>query len=133
MVDAVLFTRPDPRTGPAATDLFRVRGGAGLVLAVDGAEWRYPNPTSAMMRRLSSGANVDEVSLLRDGDAPLSLASIPDAIAAAVVDSGDGWIFWFDAGQCARVDRCSSMALARSEIEGCCLPAGGYELFSNRM
>lgn len=124
MVAAILFTRPDPHTGPAATNLFRITGGAGLVVTIDGTEWRYPNATTASMRFVAD-ANAEAV-LLREDGKPLSLASVPDAVAAAIVNNGDGWIFWFDGGQCTRVDRCSSMAGARSEVEG---RAGWYKLF----
>jgi hypothetical protein len=48
MVDAVLFTLPDPRMGPAATDLFWVKGMTGIVVTVDGTEWTYPGRLSAL-------------------------------------------------------------------------------------
>lgn len=124
MVDAVLFTQPDPRLGPAATNLFRVRQAREIVLTtVDGVEWRYPK---GGVRRRPSAAM--EVLLLRDDDAPLDLASLPGAIAAVVIDGEDGWICWFGGGRCLLTEPCRSMALARSEIESHCCPTGGYQL-----
>lgn len=125
MADAVLFTRPDPGTGPAATNLFQVKGMEALIVTVDGAEWRY-QARSAGMRR-NPGAETGIV-LHRGNDAPIDLASVPKAVAAAVIDNGDGWIFWFGDGRTVRIDRCGTMGVARPEIEAKCLPPGGYEL-----
>jgi hypothetical protein len=68
------------------------------------------------------------VLLLRGDDTPLNLATVPHGVAAAVIDNGNGWIFWFDEGLCVRHDACRSMAEARSQIEGRCCPPNGYEL-----
>lgn len=46
MADAVLFTQADPRMGPAATNLFRVKGLEALVVTVDDTEWEYHGPLS---------------------------------------------------------------------------------------
>jgi hypothetical protein len=123
MADAVLFTQPDPRRGPAATNLFRVKRMTEIVLTVDGMEWRYPKGTV----RRKPGAET-EITLLRDDDAPLDLASVPGAIAAAVIVGEDGWLCWFGDGQCLLTEPCRTMALARSEVEGHCCPKDGYEL-----
>jgi hypothetical protein len=123
MVAAILFTQSDPYLGLAATDLFRVKGMTGLVIAVDGTEWRYPAGTMSQKR-----GGETEVLLLRRDDAPLNLATVPQGVAAAVVDSGHGWIFWFDKGRCVQHDGCRSMAEARSQIESRCCAPNGYEL-----
>ena len=123
MVDAVLFTRPDPRVGPAATDLFRVKRLQEIVLTIDGIEWRYPRGTV----RPKPGA-ATEILLLRDDAAPLDLAAVPGVVAAAIIDGEDGWLCWFGDGRCLLAESCRTLALARSEIESQCCPRGGYEL-----
>ncbi len=130
MADAVLFTHPDPRVGLAATDLFKVKGIEAIIVTTDGVEWQYHGPLSVGMRQ-KPGAETGIV-LCRGDDVPIDLASVPKAIAAAVVDHGAGWIFWFGDGQAVRVDRCTGIAAARSEIEARCLPPGGYELPSQK-
>lgn len=126
MADAVLFTQADPRMGPAATNLFRVKGLEALVVTVDDTEWQYHGPLSVGMRQ-KPGA-VTGIMLHCGGDAPIDLASVPKAVAAAVFDNGDGWMFWFGNGRAVQVGRCTSMGLARAKIEARCCPPGGYEL-----
>ena len=123
MVAAVLFTWPDRRIGPAATNLLRVKRMTEIVLTVDGIEWRYPKGSA---RRTPSAET--EILLLRDGVAPLNLARVPGAVAAAVIVGEDGWLCWFGDGQCLLTEPCRTIALARSEVENHCCPESGYEL-----
>ena len=126
MISAILFTQPDPHMGPAATDLFQVKGMTEIIVTVDGTEWRYQRPMSAAMRQKASTET--EILLFRHDSAPLNLTAVSQVMAAAVTADGDGWIFWFDKAQCVHHDRCRMMGEARALIECHCVPAGGYEL-----
>jgi hypothetical protein len=46
MVAAILFTWPNRRFGPAATNLFKVKGMTEIVINVDGMERRYRSAVS---------------------------------------------------------------------------------------
>lgn len=127
MISAVLFTQSDPRMGPAETNLLGVRGLREIVVIVDGMEWHYHGPVAATARR-AQGAETEVLLLRRDADRPLNLADVPGAIAAAVIDSGSGWLFRFEKGQCVQHDRCGNLGEARSVMQERCRPPGGYEL-----
>jgi hypothetical protein len=123
MAEAVLFTQLDPQMGPAATNLFRVKGMTEVVLKASSTEWRYPRGTV----RPVSGADT-EMLLYRVGRVPLNLAAVPGAVAAVVIDGEDGWLCWFDDDECLLAEPCRTMALAWSEVEAHCCPTNGYEL-----
>jgi hypothetical protein len=123
MADVVLFTQPDLRRGPAATNLLRVRKMTEIVLTVDDMEWRYPKGSVRQKPRAET-----QILLLRHDEAPLDLAAVPGAVAAAVIVGEDGWLCWFGDGQCLLAEPCRTIALARSEVEAHCCPKDGYEL-----
>ncbi len=127
MISAVLFTQPDPRMGPAETNLLGVRGLREIVVTVDGMEWHYHGPIAATARR-TNRTETGVLLLRRDDDLPLNLADVPGAVAAAVIDSGTGWLFRFEKGRCVQHDRCANMGEARSTVQERCRPPGGYEL-----
>jgi hypothetical protein len=111
MVDVVLFAHPEPNAGPAVTNIVRINDVDEIVVTIDGMEWRYQGPTSSVTLRAKPGAK-NEVVVDRHDATSRNLAG------AAVIDNRNGWIFWFERGQCIRTDRWPMMAAARPEIEG---------------
>lgn len=128
MVAAVLFTWPDRRFGPAATNLFKVKGMTEIVITVDGMERRYRGAVSPVIVRQKPGNTDAAVLLLYDDDVLVNLGALPEAIAVAVDDGVDGRIFWFDEGGGVRAENGQMMAAARSLVEARCQPPDGYEL-----
>jgi hypothetical protein len=127
VLSAVLFTQPDPYMGPAETNLLCVRGLTEIVVTVDGMEWHYHGPLAATARR-APGGKTEILLFRRDNDMPLNLAAVPGAVAAAVIDSGGGWLFRFDNGRCIQHERCENMGGARCDMQERCRPQDGYEL-----
>ena len=130
MTDAYLFTLPNLLMGPAATDLFLVKGMTELVIAVGGQERRYPKGGGSTTTQIRSGGTLLGVQLLRGDDAAVNLAAIPDAVAVTVDDGRGCLIVWFEDGRCDKTERSPSMAVARAEIEAKHYPVDGYELSS---
>jgi hypothetical protein len=114
MVAAYLFTLPDPRMGPAATDLFRVKVMTEVVITVGGWEWHYPRGR-ADTNEIKSGGDTNAQLLWGDG-VPLDLAKVAGAVAVAVDDGSDCRIVWLSDGQCVAAERCRTMAVARALI-----------------
>jgi hypothetical protein len=93
------------------------------------AEENAPNGDDASNGtvRLKPGADT-EIMLLRYDAAPLNLASVPGAVAAAVIEGERGWLCWFSDGECVLAEPRRTMSLVRSEVAVQCCPPGGYEL-----
>jgi hypothetical protein len=105
MTDAYLFTLPNLLMGPAATDLFLVKGMTELVIAAGGREWHYQKGGGSTTTPIKSGGMLLGVQLLRGDDAAINLATIPDAVAVTVHDGRDCLIVWLQEGRC---DKCSA-------------------------
>jgi hypothetical protein len=128
MAHACIFTLPNPRIGPTATDLFRVKGMTDVVITVGGMEWRYPKGRACTTTQTKSGGELLGARLLRGDDAPVNLAAVPEAVAVAVDDGSECRIVWLGDGRCVETGRCPNMASARAQIEDKHYPADGYEL-----
>src|SRR5215510_4419297 len=128
MTDAYLFTLPNLLMGPAATDLFLVKGMTELVIAAGGQEWHHPKGGGSTTTPIKSGGMLFGVQLLRGDNAAINLAAIPDAVAVTVHDGRDCLIVWLQDGRCDMTERVPTMAVARAEIAGRYYPADGYQL-----
>jgi hypothetical protein len=128
MVAAVLFTWPDRRFGPTATNLFRVKGMTEILVTVDGMEWRYRGPVSPVTLRQKPGNKDGVVLFFYDEDVLIDLAAVPGAIAVAVDDGRDSRILWINEGRGVRAENGWMMTAARTLVEARCCPSDGYEL-----
>src|SRR5262249_41011000 len=86
IVQACIFTLPNQRMGPAATDLFQVERMTELVFAIGGMERRYPKAGGCKTTQIKSGGELLGARLLRGNDTPVNLAAVPEALAVAVDD-----------------------------------------------
>ena len=131
MSRAYLFTQPNPRMGPAETDLYEVKAVSNVALAHRGKVQHFLK-NGALMAWIPGdeilGVAVREgetkVFLGRTEGKPIDLAKVAHTVAVIINDQ----FFWLREGHWVKDDDIRDLASAWSVLRASCVHADGYKL-----